>query len=72
MGFILLYINVDWRKFIVCVCVGINVASKGVFVIFGFISEFQKYSENEWSKSQTGCSNVRANVYFKKVSLLIL
>ena len=54
-----------------CVCVGSNVAPKRVFVIFGFISEFEKYSENEWSKSQTVCSNVRANAYFKKVLLVI-
>ena len=71
MGFILLYINVDWWHFIVCVCLGSNVASKGVLVIFGFISEFEKYGENEWSKSRAVCSNVRANAYFKKVLLLI-
>ena len=71
MGFILLYINVDWWHFIVCVCVGSSVASKGVFVSFGFISGFERYRENEWSKSQTVCSNIRVNVYFKKVSLLI-
>ena len=50
MGFILLYINVDWWHFIVCVCVGSNVVSKGVFVFFGFISEFEKYSEMSGQK----------------------
>ena len=58
MGFILLYINVDWGHFIVCVCEESNVAPKRVFVIFGLIFEFEKYRENEWSKSQALFSNV--------------
>ena len=32
----------------VCVCEGSNVVPKGVFVIFGFIFELEKYCENEW------------------------